>query len=231
MTSDDSPDRPNDGVMSVESNELTHALQPTSARRVVRGIFLLLGVGVLVPWNAFISAKSYFDSRICSDEGSASGSSINIESTFSMVYNLASVISLALIIAIQALRDQLLVPESHAPVVASTDIYSSIGVLENDPLNETISVAEQSGSSNESHSFWLVMIPLSFYVAAFVVQTCMVFVAHIPFFLQWTILSLAVCGMACGIAQAGIVATAGAYQADLAMNPYLAVSHALLISM
>jgi hypothetical protein len=68
------------------------------------------------------------------------------------------------------------------------------------------------------------MVPLSLYVAAFLGQTAMVFVVNIPFFLQWTILGLAICGMACGIAQAGIVATAGTFEANLAMNPYLAVS-------
>jgi hypothetical protein len=94
--------------------------------------FLLLGIGVLVPWNTFISAKPYFESRLCSYSISpkndtiqqqqqqplryvyAGGGLPNIESTFSTVYNVSSVLTMVLIIGVQMLRDSI---RTAAPVV------------------------------------------------------------------------------------------------------------------
>ena len=190
-------------------------------RRILQGIFLLLGVGVLVPWNAFISAKAYFQSRLCNHnvENDTYFTSIsNIESVFAMVYNLASVISLGLIIAVQALRDQLVAQEhaAVAPPAVSSDILSDPEIILDEQRN--------SDDKHSSHSFWLVMTPLSLYLASFLGQAVMVFVVQTPIFEQFTITSLAICGMSCVIAQSGIVATAGLFDADLAMNPYLVVS-------
>ena len=61
---------------------------------LIRAIFLLLGVGILIPWNAFVTAKTYLTSRLCQ-----SGTSIiNFEQWFGLVWNLSSVVSLGLII-------------------------------------------------------------------------------------------------------------------------------------
>jgi len=61
---------------------------------VIRAIFLLLGVGILIPWNAFVSAKPYFTARLCQ-----SGHDIvNFEQWFGVVWNSSSVFSLGLII-------------------------------------------------------------------------------------------------------------------------------------
>jgi hypothetical protein len=62
---------------------------------VIRAIFLLLGIGILIPWNAFVSAKPYFTARLCQ-----SGRDIvNFEQWFGLVWNFSSVLSLGLIIA------------------------------------------------------------------------------------------------------------------------------------
>jgi hypothetical protein len=64
---------------------------------MVRAIFLLLGIGILIPWNAFVSAKPYFTARLCQ-----SGRDIvNFEQWFGLVWNFSSVLSLGLIIASQ----------------------------------------------------------------------------------------------------------------------------------
>lgn len=226
-----------DGAVSAAEIESSPCCWPQSRRPLIlQGIFMLLGIGLLVPWNSFISAKTYFESRLCNEDDSSpeSSSGLNIESTFVMVYNLASVITLTLIIAIQALRDQLIVSErNHAPDIADATEDTGTAVLENDTLygsvaSSTGSEHGYSSSTNQSHSFWLVLVPLSLYVAVFWSQTFMVFVVQVPFFLQWTIFGLAICGMASGIAGAGIVASAGGFSANLAMNPYLAVSQPLL---
>ena len=55
---------------------------------VTNSIFYLLGIGLLVPWNAFVSSKPYFYQRLCRD----------IEVWFGLVYNISSVTSLACMI-------------------------------------------------------------------------------------------------------------------------------------
>ena len=98
--------------------------QRRSTRRILQAIFLLLGVGILVPWNAFISAKQYFQSRLCvhdADTNTYVSSVSNIESVFAMLYNFASVLSLGLVITIQAMRDQVAAAEHSAPS-SSTDV-------------------------------------------------------------------------------------------------------------
>ena len=59
---------------------------------------------VLLPWNAFISAKHYFTRRLC-DEDTGRPVIESIEGYFSIIYNGASVVSLAVVILIQYLTD------------------------------------------------------------------------------------------------------------------------------
>lgn len=65
-------------------------------RYLLQTIFLVLGIGILVPWNAFISAKRYFYARLC-------GETIDdqIESIFSVLYNVASVGCLSIMLLVQ----------------------------------------------------------------------------------------------------------------------------------
>ena len=76
------------------------------SERVIHAIFLLLGVGILIPWNAFVSATPYFASRLCK-----SGRDIvNFEQWFGLVWNVSSVISLGLIIVGQC---KFRIPKTH----------------------------------------------------------------------------------------------------------------------
>lgn len=207
-------------VLEQSSGQRTRSERRRTTRHVLQAIFLLLGVGVLVPWNAFISAKGYFQSRLCNhnvETDTYSTSISNIESVFAMLYNLASVTSLGLVIAIQALRDQLVAQEHAAVPTPSSEITEN-------PERTVDEEERNSDAHNMSHSFWLVMTPLSLYLTSFLGQTVMVFVVRTSIFEQFTITSLIICGMSCVIAQSGIVATAGLFDADLAMNPYLVVS-------
>jgi len=183
-----------------------------STRLILQIIFLLLGVGILVPWNAFINAKEYFLSRKCQHEGDAVDA--NIESTFAMVYNLSSVISLGLIIFVQWLGDQWIAEkEEHKTGGRHPSMQDALHVS-----NET-----ESSKSATGHSFWLVMVPLTFYLAVFTMQTVMVLMMEIRASLFWalTIVSLVVCGICSAIATAGTVATAGLFESEVAMNPFL----------
>jgi hypothetical protein len=248
-------------------------------------IFLLLGIGLLIPWNAFISAKAYFESRLChetnqtqimvQDNGSKATEPPprrNLVSTFALVYNLSSVVTLTLIIAFQSFRDRYrrrcrlhrqrhsgeesgrttAVEYSDNPLTqqasnnddhaasSSNNRYSNRRIDADDAAvdgagidalsdrqTEFASSDEQNASRHHgtttSNSFWLVVLPLSLYVAVFWNQAIMIWMIRIRHFWQWTLLGLVVCGMASGLAGAGIAASAGLYEASLAMNPYLTV--------
>lgn len=218
-------DHQHDGLAPIRDEDLEVDPSPGRRRRrtrrhILQAIFLLLGVGVLVPWNAFISAKQYFQSRLCVHDAQTdtySPSISNIESVFAMLYNLSSVLSLGLVITIQAMRDQQ-VAEEHtvtAPTsaAAASEEEQQITILEGQIVDDDHGLHQQSSSGstghNSSHTFWLVMAPLTLYLASFLGQSVMVFVVHTPIFEQFTFLSLTVCGMSCVIAQSGIVATAG----------------------
>lgn len=198
--------------------------QRRSTRKMLQAIFLLLGVGILVPWNAFISAKQYFQSRLCVHDASTDtyvSSIANIESVFAMLYNFASVLSLGLVITIQAMRDQVAAAEHSTPSFSTgsggddndddegynTNERNQITILEGETVLQDGRRA--SGQAHKSHTFWLVMAPLGIYLVTFLGQSGMVFIVRTPIFEQFTILSLVVCGMASVMAQSGIVATAG----------------------
>jgi hypothetical protein len=218
-----------------------------SHRFLVQSIFLLLGIGALVPWNAFISAKPYFESRLCtSDRTNYTEAShdermnhYNIESTFSMVYNVSSVVTMLLVIGIQMWRDRkrvtddnqrdLELSKSQILSIEATAMDPSLASLEEDrdpalscrPTDTQCAPNSIQTPNNESsHSFWLVTVPLLLFLLVFILQSIMVLAVHVPHFYSWTLLCLAACGMASGIAGAGFVAAAGAFPPALAMNPY-----------
>jgi hypothetical protein len=204
--------------------------------RIIKGIFLLLGIGILMPWNAFISATEYFESRLCdSDNASEDKNNQNFESVFAMVFNLSSVISLGLIISIQGFRDQKMAVANNN----ESSVCEEVPISENNPeqndygpdtsLSNSAIIADASDEENNNkkhdHSFWFVMVPLSIYVLVFLGQAVMVLLLdlHAGQFKMLTNVSLVFCGTCAAVAQAGIVATAGLFPSELAMAPYLEV--------
>jgi len=51
--------------------------------RSATAVFLLLGIGSLLPWNAFISSEPYFESRLCHDSSSSNNNNNNGSSIIS----------------------------------------------------------------------------------------------------------------------------------------------------
>jgi solute carrier family 29 (equilibrative nucleoside transporter), member 1/2/3 len=81
-------------------------------------IFFILGLGNLLPWNAFITASSYYESRFCNTTYEDS-----FESFFSMFYTVSQPIGLLLTIYFKKkVTTKALV---HYPLV----IYSAIFIL------------------------------------------------------------------------------------------------------
>ena len=79
------------------TNDSDAVLRPPPSLRAVSPVFFLLGIGLLVPWNAFISAKPYFQARACQFE--------NLELWFGLVYTISSVLSLGFVIVNTYLKD------------------------------------------------------------------------------------------------------------------------------
>jgi hypothetical protein len=183
----------------------------------IKAIFLSLGVGILLPWNAFVNAKPYFQARLCSADGTES---IQFEQWFGVVWNTASVLSLGCIILSQVCRDKV----NGRGQEGGSDISSSLAEVVNDtgaqePLNPNNATCAGHG---EGHSFLLVVVPLSLYLVVFLCMDVLVFVPSIPpgMFLVLTLTGLAVCGMCSAIATAGVVSTAGLFPSHVGINPY-----------
>ena len=123
---------------------------------LIRVIFLLLGVGVLIPWNAFVSAKPYFQARLCqvnkdnkdNPNDNPSTVLVNVELWFGFIWNISSVLSLGLIIVSVAIRDAcrrrqphmtLLLPTTTATTLTTTaEASTTIIITNNNNNNNTI---------------------------------------------------------------------------------------------
>jgi len=211
---------------------------------VLQAVFGLLGVGVLVPWNAFISAKGYFVSRLCTLPSIAS----NVESVFAVAYNLSAVLSMGLVIAAQWIRDQVaaLYSRDH-PSIGNTASTSSADITDlvlddEDDLhhrnhhgnNSSVENGRRGGVCNSEtdicesttggHSYVMVMVPMGLTLAVFLGQSVLAMLLDISpeAFEIMSLFSLCLCGISITIASAGVVATAGLFPADRAMNPFLA---------
>jgi len=212
---------------------------------VIRGIFLLLGVGILIPWNAFVSAKPYFTSRLCQ-----SGRDIvNFEQWFGLVWNLSSVLSLGLIIVglsfsdywnkkneqslpsnVGGINNNAANPTHNIDLANEPrsenrtnplDTHSRI-IVENDRSNSSSSSSSGSSGSIKNNSFYNVMIPLGLYTVVFSIQALLVTIPDISptKFLVVTLIGLALCGTCGAIATAGIVSTAGLFPSHIGINPF-----------
>ena len=177
------------------------------SERFVKGIFGLLGIGILLPWNAFISAKPYFQARLCSG---GSGFSGNVELWFGLIYNLSSVLSLTFTILLQLQRDR-------KPPATSYESPESL-VLEPSVQSNT----NDYYSDADARTWWMIILSLSAYFLVFLLTTILVLFPSVPstFFLSFTLCGLTVCGICTAFASAGIVGTAGMFPSNVGINPY-----------
>mmetsp|Transcript_24391 Transcript_24391/g.37619 ORF Transcript_24391/g.37619 Transcript_24391/m.37619 type:complete len:726 (+) Transcript_24391:143-2320(+) len=60
---------------------------------------LLLGIGLMVPWNAFVTTAPYFQSRLCSVE--QFGIAGNFEAYFAVLFNVCNVLALMVLLVAQ----------------------------------------------------------------------------------------------------------------------------------
>jgi hypothetical protein len=195
------------------------------SERFITTIFLLLGVGILLPWNAYISAKQYFVSRLCNDKDhdeNPHNIGENVEMWFSIMYNGAGVLSLVVVIFMQHLADG----DKFNKRIKSVKSF-----ILNNTTNLSVSMMSSKPSSlntidtqhGADHTTWyMVMIPLAVYLIVFAISTLLVFFTSIPtqLFTDLTLSGLFICGVSTAIASSGIVGTAGLFPANLGVNPY-----------
>ena len=175
-------------------------------------VFLWLGVGVLLPWNAFISAKPYFQARLC---GEIDPVAQNVELWFSIVYNGASVMSLAVLIVVQFI----LYDNYEADDLGSKLRKSFVQIP---PSSASVSAAIDMSHAASEYTWYMVMVPLAVYLGVFIFTTILVFLPSIPptIFLILTLSGLFICGVCTSVASSGIVGTAGLFEPHVGVNPY-----------
>ena len=196
-----------DGMNTTTSSSVSITTNiPAHQARVLQGIFGLLGVGILVPWNAFINAKPYFASRFCVAEGDPVNS--HLESNFALVYNLSAITWLGGILLCQYMNDQ------RAAAREPHDIT----------LSQRVETASERSKQAHTHSLWLVLVPLAIYVAVFLGQSIGVSITHISphIFERLTLLSMGLCGACGATATAGILAMAGLFPSSIGVGPFMA---------
>lgn len=184
-------------------------------RFCTKSIFLVLGVGVLVPWNTFISAKAYFESRFCL-ESKVIGS---LEPTFAFIYNCAAVLSLGCILIGRLIHEK----KSRSSVDEGERLNMS-----SDSRQSAHEMQDDYVDRNSSARLFVVF-PLTLLVLIFLTQSS--FVLVVDWFSPMTMLSLtllciAASGVASAMATAGVVAAAAQFEKpELAMSPFLTVRH------
>lgn len=196
----------------------------------IKSIFLTLGLGVLLPWNAFISAIQYFESRFCRN-----GRIIipNVEQWFGVLYNLSSVLSLGIIIAVQWINDYEKKDEPLQHNFISDSVRSffdsmrenSSSTLHQHPSSTASRQSERvpiGNSAGHAHTWWLVLFPLFLYFSVFAVMTVLVLFTGVSgfLFLIISLSGLAICGICQSLASAGIVGTAGLFDPNTGVAPY-----------
>ena len=211
------------------------------SERFIKIVFLLLGVGILLPWNAYISAKQYFVSRLCNeteDGGKYHNIGQTIEMWFSIVYNGAGVLSLAVVILVQHLAESnnnnitsTATPTNQAITKSTKGILKSVrSMIFKSTTNLSVSMTSSKVSSantidtrhSREYIWYMVMVPLAVYLVVFAVTTLLVFFTSIPpqIFLFLTLSGLFICGVCTAVASSGIVGTAGLFPANLGVIPF-----------
>ena len=209
----------------------TNSFLPPVGKVVSEGfietVFLLLGIGILLPWNAYISAKQYFVSRLlcgAEDDGENANAMIaeRIEMWFSIIYNGACVFSLAAVILVQHIADHHST-NNNDPARQRQSLLNSTSNLSLPMMcSKTTRVDATRASGSTEYTWYMVMVPLALYLGVFCLTTLFVFVPSVPpkAFLMFTLSGLFVCGACTAVAGTKIVGVAGLFDANLGVNPY-----------
>ena len=194
-----------------ESQDVTSRFPSTKDRLLVKCVFLFLGIGFLLPWNAVVSAASYFESRTCisslfdpeiaqenDDDGSTSSStktSSNFMLWFGLVYSFTGVITLGL---------RILYQKQHT-------------------TSNIISNTTEAEAKSRRLQKQIVIASLSIFLFVMLLTTALVLVPKLDpnFFQKVSLLSSAIFGIAGSFIGAGITSFANMFPPDIGITPFI----------
>ena len=128
-----------------------------SGERFVSIVFWLLGVGVLLPWNAFTSAAPYFESRFCASNSRVVRESF--EAIFGLIFTLSSVTSLIVMLVAKLRNKSNYCKENQCDEDYQNSLAMEGGNFRDDTRNEGCSNVERSNV--KVHSFEKLLKELS----------------------------------------------------------------------
>ena len=177
----------------------------TSNHSVIRIVFFFLGIGILLPWNSFISAKPYFQARLCRPDGRDWIG--NVELWFSMISNVSSVLTLGIIVFYKYLQDE-----------RRTSAAATAAAEENVGPSSSLVVTRRRRKNNRLS----LLMPLWIYLLVMLWTAVSVLIPLIPpqIFGVVSLAGLFVCGVCQSVVTADIVAQAGLYDASVGIHPY-----------
>lgn len=216
-------------------------------KRLVTISFTMLGIGMLLPWNVFVSAEAYFQNRIrlCSNEednmdedrllerGSVDNdgdeSDNNFMLLFGLLYNLSGVLTLAVMLWMEKSKDR--ERDRFESNTASTTSSGSGGYLELDPVESLES--EENGFEEEvrreieratRYQRKMIVIPMSIYLTSLLITTIVVMMKDMnPILFEYlTYTTVLIFGCAGAFAGAGIVSFATTFPVNMGIQPYVA---------
>ena len=137
---------------SEENNEENNSSEKVHGTKLVTTSFTILGIGMLLPWNVFVSAEAYFQNRIQSscetavkrelDQDSSSGnhrSGGNFLLWFGLLYNLSGVFTLACMLWWEKSNEKRAATNLDANRIGGTPSTTSSASSGDDPVGSLIS--------------------------------------------------------------------------------------------
>ena len=204
----------------------------------------MLGIGFLLPWNAFISAAEYFETRIClpeddginarnfgkiatddttPDDPTNGESGSNFMLWFGLIFNLSGLVTLSLMLISQRRTEN---------KVRGSDYTSDNGeALLNQNDNEERSMGGSGDNNRNSRKtsgrkrIWkMIVVSFCCFLITMMLTTSLVLVPSInpSFFRLLSLTSAGICGTAGAFTSAGIVSFASIFPPNIGIQPYIA---------
>jgi len=248
---EDQQDNQDEELLLVENNDenIGNRTAPKPKdEKFVKSIFLLLGIGFLLPWNAFISAAEYFETRVCLSEDNNNnassfgeitddttpedltngGSGSNFMLWFGLIFNLSGLVTLSFMLISQRRTEN---------KVRGSDSITENGesIITQSLLNQNESGERIMGESGDNNSnsrktsgrkrIWkMIVVSFCCFLITMMLTTSLVLVPSInpSFFRLLSLTSAGICGTAGAFTSAGIVSFASIFPPNIGIQPYIA---------
>jgi equilibrative nucleoside transporter 1/2/3 len=191
-------DHPPSSACPAENHETTvveYYPLPFQQGKLVKFIFLLLGIGFLLPWNAFVSASAYFETRTLAETSGKEKN--NFMSWFSLLNNLSGVVTLAFMLIWQ--KRHIILP------------------------NWNLTRSSPTPLTRQNLEWRFIVVSLSFFLFVMILTASMVLIPSLDprLFQTISLCSSAICGASGAFTSAGIVSFAQIFPPNLGLQPFI----------